>query len=88
MSNLIVIDHPLVQHKLSMLRDKETGAKAFRELVTELAMLMAYEVTRNLELKEVENSNPPFAGRLRVFLQMRNSRSCRFCARASAWRTA
>lgn len=58
MSNVIVIDHPLVQHKLSLLRDKDTGAKAFRELVTELAMLMAYEVTRNLELRECEIQTP------------------------------
>lgn len=66
LSNLIVIDHPLVQHKLSMLRDKETGAKAFRELVTELAMLMAYEVTRNLELKEVEIQTPVCRATARV----------------------
>lgn len=58
MSKVIVIDHPLVQHKLSLLRDKETGCKAFRELVNELAMLMAYEVTRDLELKEVEIDTP------------------------------
>ncbi len=58
MSKLVVIDHPLVQHKLSLLRDKNTGTKAFRELVTELAMLMAYEVTRDLELHEVEVETP------------------------------
>lgn len=58
MSNVITIDHPLVQHKLSLLRDKTTGTKAFRELVTELALLMGYEVTRNLELKEVEVETP------------------------------
>ena len=46
MSKVTVIDHPLVQHKLALLRDKETGTKAFRELVSELAMLMGYEVTR------------------------------------------
>jgi len=58
MSKLITIDHPLVQHKLSLLRDKDTGCKAFRELVYELAMLMAYEVTRDLELKEIEIETP------------------------------
>ena len=58
MSKVITIDHPLVQHKLSLLRDKETGCKAFRELVYELAMLMAYEVTRDLELKEIEIETP------------------------------
>ncbi len=58
MSKLISIGHPLVQHKLSLLRDKDTGCKAFRELVYELAMLMAYEVTRDLELKEIEIETP------------------------------
>jgi len=58
MSKVITIDHPLVQHKLSLLRDKDTGSKAFRELVYELAMLMAYEVTRDLELKEIEIETP------------------------------
>jgi len=58
MSKLITIDHPLVQHKLSLLRDKDTGCKAFRELVYELAMLMAYEVTRDLELREIEIETP------------------------------
>ncbi|MDD4311924.1 MAG: uracil phosphoribosyltransferase [Eubacteriales bacterium] len=58
MSKVTTIDHPLVQHKLSLLRDKDTGCKAFRELVYELAMLMAYEVTRDLELKEIEIETP------------------------------
>ena len=58
MSNVTVIDHPLVQHKLSLLRDKNTGTKAFRELVTELVLLMGYEVTRNLELVETEIETP------------------------------
>ena len=58
MSNVTVIDHPLVHHKLSLLRDKNTGTKAFRELVTELALLMGYEVTRNLELVETEIETP------------------------------
>ncbi len=53
-----VIDHPLVQHKLTILRDKNTGVKEFRELVEELAMLMAYEVTRNLQLEECEVETP------------------------------
>ena len=66
MSNVIVIDHPLVQHKLSLLRDEATGTKAFRELVTELSMLMAYEVTRNLELREVEIQTPVCKAKVRV----------------------
>ena len=66
MSKVITIDHPLVQHKLAMLRDKETGSKAFRELVSELAMLMAYEVTRDLELKEVEIETPVMKAKVNV----------------------
>ena len=58
MSKVTTIDHPLVQHKLSLLRDKDTGCKAFRELVYELAMLMAYEVTRDFDLKEIEIETP------------------------------
>ena len=58
MSKVTVIDHPLVQHKLALLRDKETGTKAFRELVSELAMLMGYEVTRDLPLQDVAVETP------------------------------
>ncbi len=58
MSRVHVLDHPLIQHKLSLIRDKETGAKEFRELVAEISLLMAYEVTRDLPLKEVEIETP------------------------------
>ncbi|MCG0275758.1 MAG: uracil phosphoribosyltransferase [Thermosediminibacteraceae bacterium] len=58
MKNVYVIDHPLVQHKLALIRDERTGAKEFRELVEEVAMLMAYEVTRFLPLEEVEIKTP------------------------------
>lgn len=58
MSKVTRIDHPLVTHKLSMLRDKNTGTKEFRELVTELSMLMAYEVTRDLKTREIEIETP------------------------------
>lgn len=58
MSNVCVIDHPLIQHKLSIIRDSNTGAKEFRELVEEVSMLMAYEVTRNFSLEEVEVETP------------------------------
>lgn len=57
-SNVFIFDHPLIQHKISLLRDKNTTTKEFRELVGELAMLMAYEVTRDLPLKEVEIETP------------------------------
>lgn len=58
MSNLHLIEHPLIQHKISLLRDKNTGSKEFRELVSETAMLMCYEATRDLPLKEVEIETP------------------------------
>ncbi len=58
MSKLFVMDHPLIQHKLSMIRDKRTSAKDFRELINEVSLLMAYEVTRDLPLEEVEIETP------------------------------
>ncbi len=58
MENVHVLDHPLIQHKLTLIRDKNTGAKDFREVVKELSMLMAYEVTRHLPLEEVEIETP------------------------------
>ena len=53
-----IMDHPLIQHKLTWLRDKNTGAKEFRELVNEIATLMFYEATRNLPLEDVEIETP------------------------------
>lgn len=58
MGNLYIIDHPLVQHKISLLRDKNTGTKEFRELVSEIAMFICYEATRDLPLKEIELETP------------------------------
>lgn len=58
MESVFVFDHPLIQHKISLLRDKNTNTKEFRELVSEIAMLMGYEVTRNMPLKEVEIETP------------------------------
>jgi uracil phosphoribosyltransferase len=58
MPNPVVITHPLVQHKLTLLRDKRTHSKDFRELINEVAMLMCYEATRDLPLKEVEVETP------------------------------
>lgn len=58
MSNVHVMDHPLIQHKVSLMRDCSTGAKDFRALLSEISMLMAYEVTRDLPLKEVEIQTP------------------------------
>jgi uracil phosphoribosyltransferase len=57
-ANLTVLDHPLIQHKLSVLRDKETSKKTFRALVDEIAMLMGYEVTKDLKLENIEIDTP------------------------------
>lgn len=58
MSKVYVFDHPLIQHKLSILRDKNTSVKEFRELVSEIAQLMCYEATRDLPLEEVKVETP------------------------------
>ena len=56
--NVHVIDHPLIQHKLTIMRMKETGTKDFRELLEEISMLMAYEITRDFPLRDVEIETP------------------------------
>lgn len=58
MSKLVIYDHPLIQHKLSMMRDINTGSMTFRGLVKEVGMLMVYEMTRHLPLEEVEITTP------------------------------
>ncbi len=58
LGKVYVFDHPLIQHKLTIIRDKNTGTKEFRELVDEVATLMAFEITRDLPLQEVEVETP------------------------------
>lgn len=58
MKNIHVIEHPLIKHKLTIIRDKETGTKDFREIVNEIARLLAYEVSRDLPLENVEIETP------------------------------
>lgn len=58
MERVTITNHPLIQHKLSILRDKKTPSKEFRALIGEIAMLMCYEATRDLELKEIEIETP------------------------------
>ena len=58
MGKVVELNHPLIQHKLAILRNEETGVKEFRELVSEIAGLMCYEATRNLPLEEVEVKTP------------------------------
>lgn len=64
--NVFVMDHPLIQHKLTYLRDKRTGSKQFRELVSEIAMLMCYEATRDLPLKEITTETPMMSAKTKV----------------------
>ncbi|MEK6264098.1 MAG: uracil phosphoribosyltransferase [Clostridium sp.] len=66
MSKVTQITHPLIQHKLSFIRDENTGSKDFRELVGEVAMLMAYEVTRDIQTQEVEIKTPVCATKCKV----------------------
>ncbi|MCR4746875.1 MAG: uracil phosphoribosyltransferase [Clostridiales bacterium] len=58
MGNIVITNHPLIQHKLSILRNKDTGNKEFRILISEIAMLECYEATRDLPLKEIEVETP------------------------------
>ena len=62
----MILDHPLVQHKISLLRDKNTGTKEFKELVGEIATLLCYEATRDLPTKEVEVETPMGVAKCRV----------------------
>ena len=66
MENINVIDHPLVQHKLTIMRKKETSTNGFRRLLNELSMLMAYEATRDMATQEVDIETPlePMKGRM------------------------
>lgn len=57
-NNVCIFDHPLIQHKLAILRNKETGTKEFRELISEIATLMCYEATRDLPLMDVKVETP------------------------------
>lgn len=64
--NAHILDHPLIQHKISLMRDKNTGSKEFRELVSEVATLMCYEATRDLPLAEVEIETPVAVAKTKV----------------------
>ena len=66
MANVHVLDHPLIQHKLAILRDKNTGTKEFRSLISEIAGLMCYEATRNLPTVEVDVETPMMTAKCRM----------------------
>lgn len=86
MSVVEIVDHPLIQHKISLLRDRNTGTKEFRDLVSEIAMLLCYEATRDLPTEEVEVETPVALARTKVLaVSWLWSPSC---APVSAWWTA
>lgn len=58
MNKVVITDHPLIQHKLTLMRKTSTGSKDFRELLTEITMLMGYEVTKDLQLRDIEIETP------------------------------
>ena len=66
MAKVVVMDHPLIQHKIGFIRRRTTGTKAFRETVGEIAMLICYEATRDLPLKEVEIETPVAVAKTKV----------------------
>ena len=66
MSVVEIVDHPLIQHKISLLRDRNTGTKEFRDMVSEVAMLLCYEATRDLPTEEVEVETPIALSRTKV----------------------
>ncbi|WP_341301590.1 uracil phosphoribosyltransferase [Lysinibacillus sp. FSL H8-0500] len=66
MSKVYVFDHPLIQHKLTYIRDKNTGTKEFRELVDEVATLMAFEITRDMPVEEIEIETPVTIAKTKV----------------------
>ena len=66
MATVHEMDHPLIKHKLSLMRDKTTGVQEFREAASEIAMLMCYEATRDLQLKEITIETPVSEARVQV----------------------
>ena len=66
MSVVEIVEHPLIQHKISLMRDRRTGTKEFRDLVSEVATLLCYEATRDLPLEEVEVETPIALARTKV----------------------
>ncbi len=66
MAKVTILEHPLIQHKLTLLRDEKTSSKDFRALVSEIATLMCYEATRDLPLKEVETQTPVALAKTKV----------------------
>lgn len=86
LSKVYVFDHPLIQHKLTYIRDKNTGTKEFRELVDEVATLMAFEITRDMPLEEIDVETPVTTAKTKV-LSGKKSRSFQSYVRELVWLT-
>ena len=85
--SLFIVDHPLIQHKLTHMRDKDTSTRTFRELLREITLLMGYELTRHLPLSTKKIETPLTAMDAPV-IPARSWPSSRCCAPAPAWPTA
>ena len=86
MAKVYVFDHPLIQHKLTYIRDKNTGTKEFRELVDEVATLMAFEITSDMPLEDMDIETPVCKLNPRFF-PVRKSGLSQFCVQESEWLT-
>lgn len=84
MATVHEMDHPLIKHKLALMRDKTTGVKEFREAAAEIAMLMCYEATRDLRSRRSPSRLRSLRRAYRLF-PARRSRSCRSCVQVWAW---
>lgn len=84
MAKKVIMDHPLIQHKIGIIRKKDTSSKEFREMISEVAMLMCYEATRDLPLEPIEIETPISKMTARQ-LAGKKWRSYRFCAPDSEW---
>ena len=86
MSKVMVMDHPLIQHKIGIIRREETGSKDFRTLVSEIAMLMCYEATRDLRLSDVKINTPICTTTVKE-LKGKSLPLCRSCGQGLEWLT-
>ena len=85
MSKVHVMNHPLILHKLTLMRDCQTGIKEFREATREISMLMCYEATRDLPLKTVQIETPLAHASARVISLVKSLHLCQFFVQVLAW---
>lgn len=85
MGKFQVMDHPLIQHKLTIIRNKNCGTKVFREVVDEITTLMAYDVARDMPLEDVEIETPIAKMTAKTLSGKKKLPLCRFYGQASGW---